>query len=145
MLLLPGNVITSSERSEVASMWPHDAAASCGHVLRPIPSLNIVRNQYNNQLQQEFRKHGINTARQRDCFTVNVLLLPWFRLLACSDSESVTNPFHTQEGSLNGDQLPVLPLSCASARPRSNWNAPAHTDLLPRSWNFLIMHITEKF
>jgi hypothetical protein len=45
----------------------------------------------------------------------------------------------------------MFPLSCAGARPRSNWNAPAHTELLPRSWNvsifivnILIMHIKKK-
>lgn len=96
MLLLLGNVITSSERSEVASMWPHDEAASCGHVLRPIPSLNIVRNQYNNQLQQqEFSKHSIKTARRRDCCTINVLLVEWIRLLTYSDSELIMNVVRT--------------------------------------------------
>jgi hypothetical protein len=45
----------------------------------------------------------------------------------------------------------MFPLSCAGARPRSNWNAPAHAELLPRSWNFpifiiniLITYITKK-
>jgi hypothetical protein len=46
----------------------------------------------------------------------------------------------------------VFRLSCVGARPRSNWNAPAHAELLSRSWNFLIlivniliMHITKGF
>jgi hypothetical protein len=41
-------------------------------------------------------------------------------------------------------------LNCAGAWPRSNSNAPAHAELLPRSWNYLvffvnifIMHITK--
>jgi hypothetical protein len=29
----------------------------------------------------------------------------------------------------------MFPLSCADARPRSNRNAPAHTEFLSRSWN----------
>jgi hypothetical protein len=44
--------------------------------------------------------------------------------------------------------FPIFPLSCAGARPRSNWNTPAHTELLQHSWNssvfvanILIMHI----
>jgi hypothetical protein len=45
---------------------------------------------------------------------------------------------------------PMFPLSCAGAQPRSNWDTPAHTKLLPRSWNFPIfianiMHIIKKF
>jgi hypothetical protein len=46
---------------------------------------------------------------------------------------------------------PMFPLSCAGARPRRNWSAPAHAELFPRSWNFLIFivnifiaHITKK-
>jgi hypothetical protein len=46
----------------------------------------------------------------------------------------------------------VFPLICAGARPRSNWNASAHAELLPRSWNvsifivnIIIMHITKNF
>jgi hypothetical protein len=45
----------------------------------------------------------------------------------------------------------MFPLSCADARPRSNWKPPAHTELLPRSWHFSIFivnapitHITKK-
>jgi hypothetical protein len=33
-------------------------------------------------------------------------------------------------------QLVTCIYSQGSARPRSNWNAAAHTELLPRSWNF---------
>jgi hypothetical protein len=40
---------------------------------------------------------------------------------------------------------PVFPLSCVGARPRSDWNTRAHTELLLRSWNFLIMHNTKDF
>lgn len=36
---ITGNVITSTGGSEVVSIWPHDTPASCGHVLRHIPSL----------------------------------------------------------------------------------------------------------
>jgi hypothetical protein len=46
---------------------------------------------------------------------------------------------------------PVFPLSCSGARPRTNWDASAHNELLPRSWNFsifivniLIVHITKR-
>jgi hypothetical protein len=31
----------------------------------------------------------------------------------------------------------MFPLSCAGARPCSNWNAPAQVELLPHSWNWL--------
>jgi hypothetical protein len=34
----------------------------------------------------------------------------------------------------------MFPLSCAGARPRSNWNSPAYTELLPHRWNFLNFH-----
>jgi hypothetical protein len=37
----------------------------------------------------------------------------------------------------------MFPLSCAGARLRSNRNDPAHIELLPRSWNILIMHIAK--
>jgi hypothetical protein len=47
------------------------------------------------------------------------------------------------------DLDPTFPLSSAGKRLRSNWNAPARTDLLPHSWKFsvfivniLIMQIT---
>jgi hypothetical protein len=47
---------------------------------------------------------------------------------------------------------PMFPVSFAGARPRSNRKFRAHTELLPRSWNFSvfivnirIMHITKKF
>ena len=53
--------------------------------------------------------------------------------------------------SLNYWSRAMFPLSYADARTRSNRNAPANTELLPRSWNFaifvvniLIMHITKK-
>jgi hypothetical protein len=39
----------------------------------------------------------------------------------------------------------IFPLSCATARPRSNWNSPAHIELLRRGWNFLIMLTTKNF
>jgi hypothetical protein len=44
----------------------------------------------------------------------------------------------------------MFPVSCADAPPRSNRNAPAHSELLSRSWNFsvvvvnIILHITKK-
>jgi hypothetical protein len=37
---------------------------------------------------------------------------------------------------------PMFPLSCGGARPRSNWNGPAHNELLPCSCNFTV-HVTE--
>jgi hypothetical protein len=44
----------------------------------------------------------------------------------------------------------MFTLNCACARPRSNCNAVAQSELFPRSWNFsvfivniLIMHITK--
>jgi hypothetical protein len=35
----------------------------------------------------------------------------------------------------------VFPLSCAGTPPRSNWNAPAHIELFPRSWNFSVFTV----
>jgi hypothetical protein len=44
----------------------------------------------------------------------------------------------------------MFPLSCAGVPPRSDENAPQHTELLPRSWNvpifivnILITHISK--
>jgi hypothetical protein len=36
----------------------------------------------------------------------------------------------------------MFPLSCAGVRPRSNWNAATHTELLLRSWNFAVLIVS---